>query len=439
MMPTRLPVPSALALLAAASAGAQQLPPVRQLGTTIAKSSEAFVTINAARQLSGGRVLVNDPVGRRVVMFDSTLNSITIVADSTPTTSNAYSSRAGGLLPYRGDSALFVDAASVSMSVIDPNGKISRVISVPRSQDAMFLTGLTGGLPGFDAEGRLIYRGMLRPTFNFGPGQALAAPPPSPDSAPLIRVDLVSRKVDTVAYMKIPNNKMTVSGTPETGIRMMSEINPMPVIDDYAVTSEGAIALLRGRDYHVDWLKSDGSLSPSPKIPFEWQRLDDDAKVAVIDSAKAAMEAARASGALNVNAERQAGMVAGMAMGAGGGGGRTIIMGGPPGAGDGRGGGGGPMGMNMTPNFVSPSELPDYRPAFGAGAARPDAEGNIWVRTSKSINGGPVYDVINKKGEVTDRVVIPSGRQIVGFGKDGSVYLVAREGQTAKLERARIK
>jgi hypothetical protein len=436
MMPTRLSVASALALVAAASADAQQLPPVRQLGTTVAKSSESFVTITAARQLSDGRVLVNDPVGRRVVMFDSALTSVTIVADSTPTTSNAYSSRAGGLLGYKGDSALFVDAASVSMSIIDPNGKISRVISVPRSQDAMFLTGLTGGLPGFDAEGRLIYRGMLRPTFNFSTsGGGMPLPPPSPDSAPLIRVDLTTRKVDTVAYMKIPNNKMTVSGTPETGIRMMSEINPMPVIDDYAVTSDGAIALLRGRDYHIDWLKPDGTLSTSPKIPFEWQRLDDDAKVAVVDSAKKAMDAARASGAMNVTAERQAGMVAGMAIAGGGGGGRTIVMG--PGGGDGRGGGG--PGMNMTPNFVSPSELPDYRPAFGPGAARPDAEGNIWVRTSKSINGGPVYDIINKKGEVTDRVVIPAGRQIVGFGKDGSVYLVAREGQTAKLERARVK
>jgi hypothetical protein len=327
------------------------------------------------------------------------------------------------------------------MSVIDPSGKIARVISVPRSQDAMFLTGMTGGIPGFDAEGRLIYRGMLRPVFNFSTsGGGMPVPPPQPDSAPLIRIDLGTRKVDTVAYLKIPNMKMTVSGTPETGIRMMSEINPMPIVDDYAVTSDGAIALLRGRDYHVDWLQPDGTLSPAPKIPFEWQRLTDEGKVAVIDSAKAAMEAARTSGAMNVNAERQAGMVAGMAMGAGGGATRTVIMGGPPGAGGDVGRGGGPGGMpGMTPTFISPSELPDYRPAFAGGAARPDAEGNVWVRTSKFINGGPVYDVINRKGDVTDRVVIPAGRNIVGFGKDGSVYLVSREGTTAKLERARVR
>jgi hypothetical protein len=434
MMPTRVTA-LVVALSAAASAGAQQLPPVRQLGPTVAKSSENFIIINAARQLPGGKVLVNDPAGRRVVMFDSTLANPVIFADSTPTTSNAYSSRAGGLLPFRGDSALFVDAASVSMSVIDPNGKISRVISIPRSQDAAFLTGVAGGIPGFDAEGRLIYQARLRPQIAFGPGGGMT-PPPQPDSAPLMRVDLGTRKVDTLAYLRIPKLNMIVSGTPETGIRMQSEMNPMPIVDDYAVTSEGAIALIRGREYRIDWLQPDGTLSPSPKIPFEWQRLTDEGKVAVIDSAKAAMEAARTSGTggmtMNI-AERQAGMVAGMA--AAGGGARTVIMDG--GAGGGRGGAPGMAGM--TPTFVSPSELPDYRPAFSGGAARPDAEGNVWIRTSKFINGGPVYDVVNRKGELTDRVVIPSGRTIIGFGKDGSVYLSYREGTSSKLERARVR
>jgi hypothetical protein len=320
------------------------------------------------------------------------------------------------------------------MSVIDPGGKISRVISIPRSQDAAFLTGVAGGIPGFDAEGRLVYQARLRPQISFGPN-GMGTPPPQPDSAPLMRVDLVSRKVDTVAYLRIPKMNMVVSGTPETGIRMQSEMNPMPVVDDYAVTSDGAVALLRGREYRVDWLQPDGTLSASPKIPFEWQRLTDEGKVAVIDSAKAAMEAARTSGTGTVSmniAERQAGMVAGMAAA---GGGRTIIMDG--GAGGGRGGAPGMAGM--TPTFVSPSELPDYRPAFSNGAARPDAEGNVWIRTSKYLNGGPVYDIINRKGELTDRVVIPSGRTIIGFGKDGSVYLTYREGTTTKLERAKVR
>jgi hypothetical protein len=129
-------------------------------------------------------------------------------------------------------------------------------------------------------------------------------------------------------------------------------------------------------------------------------------------------------------------MVAGMAA-AGGGGGTIIMRSGTGGAGEMR--MGGPGGGPMTPTFISPSELPDYRPAFGRDAARPDAEGNLWIRTSKFLNGGPVYDVVNRKGELTDRVVIPSGRTIVGFGKDGSVFLSYRDGTTTKLERARVR
>ena len=71
---------------------------------------------------------------------------------------------------------------------------------------------------------------------------------------------------------------------------MTSEINPLPVVDEWAVLSDGAVALVRGRDYHIDWVNPDGSRTSSPKIPFEWQRLSDEDKVAFIDSVKAARE-----------------------------------------------------------------------------------------------------------------------------------------------------
>jgi hypothetical protein len=43
--------------------------------------------------------------------------------------------------------------------------------------------------------------------------------------------------------------------------------------------------------------------------------------------------------------------------------------------------------------------------------------------------------VIGQKGELIDRVQIPSGRQIVGFGKGGVVYMMARDDSGAWLER----
>ena len=55
-------------------------------------------------------------------------------------------------------------------------------------------------------------------------------------------------------------------------ITMTSEINPLPVVDEWAMVSDGSVALIRGRDYHIDWVNADGTRSSSPKIPFEWQR-----------------------------------------------------------------------------------------------------------------------------------------------------------------------
>ena len=84
------------------------------------------------------------------------------------------------------------------------------------------------------------------------------------------------------------------------------------------------------------------------------------------------------------------------------------------------------------PAIPAPSvaDLPDYMPAFTQTSARPDADANLWVRTTTagSLPGNVVYDVINNQGVLVDRVDVPKGMQIVGFAKGGVVYLSQREG-----------
>jgi len=116
-----------LPVLLATAANAQQQPPIRQLPPIAAKSAVQWNNIIGVRALPGGRVLVNDVVGRKVVLLDSTLAEVTIVADTTPATSTAYSGRIASIIPFRGDSTLFVDPQSMSMMVVDPNGKMTRV------------------------------------------------------------------------------------------------------------------------------------------------------------------------------------------------------------------------------------------------------------------------------------------------------------------------
>ena len=62
--------------------GQSALPPIRPLGAVTAVAKEALGAVSTVRHLPGGRVLVNDILGRRVVMFDSSLTTATVIADT---------------------------------------------------------------------------------------------------------------------------------------------------------------------------------------------------------------------------------------------------------------------------------------------------------------------------------------------------------------------
>lgn len=429
-----------LLLLAIAAPLGAQAPAVRLAPAAEASSRPLFGVVPAVRALPGGKLLVNDVTKRQLTLLDATLANPTIVADSAAGTASSYGVRAGGLIAYTADSTFFVDPAGLSMFVLDPSGKIARVASVPRSQDAPFLGNNMLGMPGLDAKGRLVYRGGITFIRNQGAGGRGAAPanglpfaiPEPPDSVALLRLDLGTRKVDTAAYFKIPKTKLNITQT-EKGISATSTMNPLPVVDDWAVLADGSIAIVRGQDYHVDIIAADGTVKSGGKIPYDWQRLSDDDKVAVIDSAKKAAEA---------NLQAMKAGLAGVAGATPDGGPPRMVMNINTGGGDGGGGlaqrmmagGGAAMGV---PDFVSPSELPDYRPVFTAGAAKADADGNVWVRTTAVRPGaaGPIYDVIDNRGELVDRVQIPAGRQIVGFAKGGVIYMAARDASGTWIER----
>src|SRR6266513_1840774 len=207
----------ALAAGLSSSSLAQSLPPVRQLGPVTAVAKEPLGAVSSVRHLPDGRVLVNDIIGRRVVMFDSALSTVTIVADTTSATATAYGARPGGLIAYRGDSTLFVDPASLSMLLIDPNGKIARVMSAPRAQDVGFLVGGPFGSPGFDPSGKLVYRAP--PNFAAFGRLAPGGFPTPPDSAVLVRFDMTTRKVDTATFFKTPKINLNVTQSPDGGVR----------------------------------------------------------------------------------------------------------------------------------------------------------------------------------------------------------------------------
>ncbi len=416
--------------LVAAPAAAQQAPAVRLINAPDASSPHTFGAIAAVRQLPGGQLLVNDVANRQLSLLAPTLAASRIVADSASGSASSYGSGPGALIAYLGDSSLFIDPAGLSMFVITPAGAIERTAAVPRSQDARMLGIQQLGKPSVDAKGRIVYRGMPTRALPVPQAKGMMTFPDPPDSAVLVRVDPTTRKLDTLTFFKIPKVKMNITQT-DHGFMATTEINPMPVVDDWAVASDGAVGVVRGQDYHVDWVDADGQISPTPKIPFDWQRLTDDDKTAVLDSARAALDKQRAAAASSDNAAPK-----GTATLGGGGEVRVMVAVGGDGGGGGRGNAGG---LTLPgPALVSASELPDYRPAFSGNAVRADLDDNLWIQTSETRAGsvaGPIYDVVNRKGELTARVQLPAGRTIVGFGKGGTVYMIARDGSSSWVER----
>jgi hypothetical protein len=411
--------------------------------------------------------------------MDSTLKTISVVLDSLTEVVNAYGIRAGTLIPYRGDSTLWIDPASFAMLVLDPDAHIARVRSVPRVRDVTWISNPNVfGWSGVDARNRLVYRIPAEA----GP-PAVAPPkgvpwfPQDPDSAFVVSIDFDTRGLDTLGSVRTPKQPFIVKRAVTGGFNFVGLANPMPVADDWAVMSDGTVAFVRWRDYRIEYRATDGTITSSPKLPYPWQHLDDEDKQHLTDSIgalqrKSAMTSYVTSVIRWVNLYRQSypkdfkipqGYVPTNGLP------RDWKL---------------PQGATFPPNYIygcaageepamlaatqTPTcipqpvtipgntpvmptmretsvmpwqDLPDYRPPFGQGAVRADADDNLWIRTgTRSDRNAPiVYDVVNRKGELFDRLQLPPAYTLVGFGPGRVVYLSMRDPAGIHLARVRLR
>ncbi|MEP6763478.1 MAG: hypothetical protein ABJB66_04155 [Gemmatimonadaceae bacterium] len=411
--------------------------------TTLAASTDTLGLVIGVRQLKNGQLLVSDGGHRRLLMLDPTLRTTSVVLDSAPGKVNSYGSRATPILAYLGDSSLIFDFAAQTMVLIGPSGAVGRAMAVPNPRD---LQTMAGSLAGIDDRGRFVYRGLSRK--RGGKVGANASPlmvvndntngtQSNADSVPLLRVDFQSRQVDTIADLKnFFSRRIQLDSTPEGRPIIRSYNNPAPLSDEWAMLSDGTIAMVRGHDYHVDWLASDGRISSTGKTPFDWKRLTDDDKRRMIDSARV-RDSLETETRLSIQRAAEArakaaGRVSNASTASGRGGGE-------PNAFTSNRPGGLPI---MQTKYVALSEMPDYLPPVRNGALRGDADDNLWIlptTSAQSQRGELVYDVVNRKGELFERVRIPLGRVIAGFGQGGIVYLTSGSIKGGfHLERAKI-
>ncbi|MEP6834637.1 MAG: hypothetical protein ABJB74_14675 [Gemmatimonas sp.] len=399
-------------LAPACATHAQTAIPIRQVTHIISSDSTVLMGLSTARSLPDGSVLINDPVKRQLVLFDSTLRKFAIIADTSTSSPNSYGLRpsAGGLIPYVADSSLFIDSESQAFLVIDPHGAFVRVMAPVRASDLNFMANGQLGFAGFDTRGRLLYRTQRRnPANSTLPALVVGRPRVvvQPDSAPIMRMDFDKATVDTLGTIKVPVTQTAQLLMSNGGLQNYAVVNPLPSGDEWTLLPDGTVAIVRAQDYHIDWLSADGKLSSSPKMPFDWKRISTEDKQKIIDSVKLA------------NAERVARAAA--AAQASGAAVRTPV----------------PF---VT---VEPGDLPDFYPPVRQGQVRSDHQGNVWILPSTSaasVNGGLLYDVVNRDGAIVERVQLPAGRTLVGFAESGAIFMhYVKSARSAVIERGAVQ
>ena len=230
---------------------------------------------------------------------------------------------------------------------------------------------------------------------------------PPLDSAPIVRGDFDMRRVDTIAMTQMAVQRTGaywLGGGRMAGITLL---NPLPAGDEWTVLTDGTVALVRSHDYHIDWIHPDGTVTSTPKMPFDWKPISREVKQHLLDSL---VQRADSFAAHPPDGEK-------------------------------------PWKSAAPFKAVDVNDLPDFYPPIRPGQVKSDPDGNVWILPSTSTlssasTPGLVYDVVNRNGEIFERVRLPEGRNLAAAGPHGVVYMTHVSYVTghlfARLERATI-
>jgi hypothetical protein len=421
------------------SGGQSSIPPTRALGKVAARGPE-MRQVSEVRVLSDGRVLVNDAGARQIILLDSMLANPRVVLDTAGPVSKRYQAY-GSLIPYLADTTLFVDRNGLAFVVLDPQGTVNRVVALPPGGR------LTPPNSRIDRQGRLIYQvgGSTRvlDSVSLATGRLAGF---MVSYRHLVRYDFKTHAVDTIFTIKMdstPSDPPPGAARGSTGggrgssggSASVPRPDPGPnqrlifqTEDDWAMMADHTIAIARGRDYHIEWLTSDGQPTSSSKIAHEWRRITDEEKARLADSLTIARDSANraylAAARGGVPRYDSFGRITGSTTTTSRGGGVPT----PPPA---------PRQESLVP--IPPFAIPEYLPPFAEGMLA-DADNRLWIPRPETAVQPPdrAYDIVDRKGTLIDRVKITSGT-IVGFGPRENVFVFVRDGGSGRLERARFR
>jgi hypothetical protein len=316
---------------------AQPTVPTVTLSRPDVEFKDGFSSIRGFRELSDGRVIVSDQRESRVVLVDFARGTATPIGrkGQGPDEYNINLE----LHAMKGDTTYLTDIERRFL-VITPSGGTAGTRRFPE--------GVSTSPSAIDRDGRAYFP----PVFISTNGQPA-------DSAPFVRVDLRSGKVDTLMFRQPPPRRDPAM-----------PVNPYGPRDLWVVAPDGRIARIAVDDYRVTWYETDGRVSQGAPIPY--------VKIPVT--------------ARDREEHRQ-------------------LLRRNPGVGTGR------AGLSGTAPPPIKEEWPTHKPPFVGNAALAAPSGELWIqRTLAAGERNPLYDVIDRSGRLVRRVVLPPDTRVIGFG-----------------------
>jgi len=352
-----------LALWGPADAAAQEIASLE--GPTSAYA-EPFSLIGGIRELNDGRLLVSDALEEKLYVLDPEFKGVETISRKGQGPDEYR--QPDGLFSWPGDSTLMVDLGNGRMTVVGSDYGFGRTVPIVQQEDM----GLQIIIPeAVDGSGYLYYQprgdGMIRDSADIVRWQPDAGVAPEP----LVRV-------------KLADVTETTSGGANN---MRQEVRPVPLSpeDGWSVGPDGAVAVVRSGDYHVDWVRPDGSVISGSPVEYE--------PVAVREADKEAWaEELAANGMMMMVSNENGVMNASMR----------------------RGGGSAPA--------VDRFEWPEVKPPFVPESVLVDPAGYVWVERHVPAGDAPVLDVFDGEGDRVGSITIPVRSSLRAFG-EGTLYL----------------
>jgi hypothetical protein len=369
------------------SAGWAQSSPVRTLGSPDAVLDLALTTVTAVRELRDGRIILVDSRDEKVWLVSSNLSGASQIG------------RVGKgpgeyLLPskafaIRGDSTVVLDLANARLLVITGQAQPGGALDVGWGLSCTTRRPIRLQLArAADMQGHFYSQGSpvaIAPDGHVG----------MVDSAAIERWSEPCQR-DTLAYVPNPFGvgSMLIGGNV---VGPPGESKPFPASVQWAVASDGTLAIAYPAPYRVDFVGSNKRRTTGNPIEYEHVKVNEALKEEW-RSAKRQPQSA------------------------------TVLS---------RGGSSVNLGDRAEP-WREPSQWPEYLPPFLSEALHFGPRNLLWVQRSTVARQPATFDIIDPSGHLVYQLRLPAARRLVGFGTD-AVYLVRiDENDQEFLERYRL-